>query len=102
MAFRAVQAATMHHNTPIATLVDSAVRGRESAWQEIVTRFSPLVRAVCRGCGIYGDDAEDVAGSVWLRLVAKLRTIREPKALPVWLRTKVRHECLMLLRHKNR
>lgn len=47
-------------------------------------------------------DAEDVAGSVWLRLVTSLTSLREPEALPGWLRTTVRNECLMLLRHRNR
>jgi len=92
----------MHYDSPVAPLLESAARGTESAWQEIVARYSPLVLAVCRDYGLSGVDIEDVAGSVWLRLVANVSRIREPEALPGWLRTTVRHECLMLLRHKNR
>ena len=82
--------------------MERAARGTESAWQEIVARYSPLVLAVCRDYGLRGVDVEDVAGSVWLLLVANVSRIREPEALPGWLRTTIRHECLMLLRHKNR
>jgi RNA polymerase sigma factor (sigma-70 family) len=92
----------MHHDSPVAPLLESAARGTESAWQKIVERYTPLVGSVCRGHGIRGADAEDVAGSVWLRLVANLAGIREPEALPGWLRTTTRHECLMLLRHHSR
>jgi RNA polymerase sigma factor (sigma-70 family) len=92
----------MHYDSPVPPLLESAARGSESAWQEIVTRYSPLVLAVCRDYGLSGVDIEDIAGSVWLRLVANVSRIREPAALPGWLRTTVRHECLMLLRHKKR
>jgi len=83
-------------------LLENAAGGNESAWREIIDRFSPLVVTICRGYGITGPDAEDVAGSVWLRLVTKLGTIREPDALPGWLRTTVRNECRTLLRHTSR
>jgi RNA polymerase sigma factor (sigma-70 family) len=92
----------VNHDSPAAQLLDSAARGMESAWREIVKRFSPLIYAVCLRNGISGADAQDVAGAVWLRLLTNLANIREPNALPGWLSTTARNECLMLLRHKNR
>lgn len=92
----------MYHDSPVTPLVHSAANGSESAWREIVDRYAPLVFAVCRRCGINGADADDVCASVWLQLVKKLDSIREPEALPGWLRTTARRESLMLLRHKNR
>jgi RNA polymerase sigma factor (sigma-70 family) len=92
----------MHHDSPVAPLLESAARGTETAWQKIVERYTPLVVSVCHGHGIRGADADDVGGSVWLRLVANLAGIREPEALPGWLRTTTRHECLTLLRHRSR
>lgn len=100
MAWRNREA--MFYDSPVAPLLESAAKGTESAWREIVTRYSPLVLAVCRDYGLSGVDIDDVAGSVWLRLVTHVARIREPEALPGWLRTTIRHECLMLLRHKNR
>jgi RNA polymerase sigma factor (sigma-70 family) len=92
----------MFYDSPVTPLLESAARGTESAWQEIIDRYSPLVLSVCRKYGLTGVDIEDVASAVWLRLVANVRRIREPEALPGWLRTTIRRECLMLLRHKNR
>lgn len=92
----------MDHDSPVTPLLESAAHGSESAWREIVGRYAPLVSATCRRYRLTEADAEDVCGSVWLRLVAGMKTIREPEALPGWLQTTTRHECLILLRHKNR
>jgi RNA polymerase sigma factor (sigma-70 family) len=83
-------------------LRDQAADGTESAWQEIVRRYSPLVLSVCHRYGVVGADADDIGGTVWLRLVVNLVRIREPEALPGWLSTTVRNECLTLLRNRNR
>jgi RNA polymerase sigma factor (sigma-70 family) len=59
------------------------------------------VLSVIRRHRLQGDDAEDVVQTVWLRLIEKLGTIREPEALPGWIVTTARHECLHLIRaHK--
>jgi RNA polymerase sigma factor (sigma-70 family) len=92
----------MDHDSPTGVLLECALRGMQSAWQEIIESFSPLIFAVCHRYGISGADTQDVAGAVWLRLVANVATIREPKALPGWLQTTTRNECRMLLRQKNR
>lgn len=84
------------------TLWESATRGEESAWTEIVRRYTPLVVGVCRRCRVFGVDAEDVAGTVWLQLVSARAGIREPEALPGWLVTTTRRECVALLRDKQR
>ncbi|GAB3894134.1 sigma-70 family RNA polymerase sigma factor [Kibdelosporangium lantanae] len=81
---------------------ESATRGEESAWAEIVRRYTPLLSGVCRRCHVFGVDAEDVAGTVWLQLVAARAGIREPEALPGWLVTTTRRECVALLRDKQR
>jgi RNA polymerase sigma factor (sigma-70 family) len=91
----------MPYGSPVTILLEKAAQGVESAWQEIVDRYSPLVCTVCRRHGIVGTDAEDVHGNVWLRLVANVIRIREPKALPSWLMTTTRHECLKLLRDRQ-
>jgi RNA polymerase sigma factor (sigma-70 family) len=92
----------MRFNSPVATLLENAARGAESAWREIVERYSPLVFSVCRNHGLTGADADDVCGHVWLCLVANLSRIREAEALPGWLATTTRHECVRLLRDKQR
>jgi hypothetical protein len=34
---------TLRHDAPVVTLVESAARGDEFAWNEIIRRYSPLV-----------------------------------------------------------
>jgi RNA polymerase sigma factor (sigma-70 family) len=92
----------MLNNPPVAPLLENAARGVESAWRELVKRYSPLLIAVCHRYRISDADAQDVAASVWLRLVTSLPSIRDPDALPGWLQTTARRECLMLLRHSTR
>lgn len=75
-------------------LVAAAACGRADAWVLLVRRFAPLVQAVCRQCGLPRHDAEDVAQTVWLRLVEHLGRVREPRALPGWIRVTTRHEAL--------
>lgn len=75
-------------------LVAAAARGRADAWVLLVRRFAPLVQAVCRQCGLSRTDAEDVAQTVWLRLVEHLGQVREPRALPGWIRVTTRHESM--------
>lgn len=92
----------MLYDSPVTVLLERAAQGVESAWSEIFNRYSPLVYSVCRRHGIVGTDADDVSGSVWLGLVASMVRIREPEALPSWLVTTARRECLKLLRDRQR
>lgn len=92
----------MNQDSPATQLLECAAHGMESAWREIVDRFSPLVLTVCRRYGISGVDIQDVAGEVWLRLLTKMSTIQDPNALPGWLLTTTRNECLALLRTTSR
>ncbi len=78
----------------IVDLVAAANRGDEAAWVEILDRYSPLLVSVIRRFGLGAAHTEDVAATVWLRLVEHLGRIREPQALPKWLIQTARNECL--------
>jgi RNA polymerase sigma factor (sigma-70 family) len=82
--------------------VERAQRGDKTAWDAIVDRYAPLVWAACQRHGLRGADAEDVGAGVWLRLVENLDTLRQPAALPGWLATTARRECLQALTARNR
>jgi RNA polymerase sigma factor (sigma-70 family) len=94
--------ATVRDDPAVVRLVERARVGDSGAWDQLVQRYAPLVWSVCRHYGLAGADADDVAAGVWLRLVERLDTIREPAALPGWLKTTAQRECLHLLRAKNR
>src|SRR3984885_1730711 len=78
----------------VIALVAHAVQGDPVAWNEIVERYAPLVWSICGRFQLSGRDREDVAQNVWLLLVEQLAKLREPAALPGWLATTTRRECL--------
>ena len=78
-------------------VVTRAVGGDQAAWNEIVTRYVPLVWSVCSRFQLSTSELEDVAQNVWLQLVQQLGALREPAALPGWLATTTRRECLRLV-----
>jgi RNA polymerase sigma factor (sigma-70 family) len=79
-------------------LVAGARRGERHAWNALVERYRPLVRAVAAGYRLNARDLEDVDQTVWLRLVENLDRIREPRALPKWLITTAANESRRLTR----
>ncbi|WP_246148631.1 RNA polymerase sigma factor [Nonomuraea turkmeniaca] len=86
----------MHRDT--AELVHAAAGGDRSAWDELESRFGPLMWAVARACGLGPADAADVVQGAWLRLLQHLESIKDPAAVGGWLATTVRREALLLLR----
>jgi RNA polymerase sigma factor (sigma-70 family) len=84
----------MRNDPVIVDLVRRARRGEQSAWDEIVERFAPLVWGICRRHRLSPADADDVGQSLWLGLLEHLDTLRDPAALPGWIATTTRRECL--------
>ena len=88
---------------PLVTdLVTRARNGDELAWDALVERYAPLIWSVCRSYRLARPDAEDVAQGVWLYLVGRLDGIRDPDALPAWLVTTTRRECIRVRRASQR
>jgi RNA polymerase sigma factor (sigma-70 family) len=81
----------------VTELVARARDGDQQAWDELVERYAPLVWSICRRHRLDRADAEDVAQTIWLRLVDQLGRLRDPDALPGWLATTTRRECLQAL-----
>ena len=92
----------MDTTDPLAALVHAAREGRQDAWDAIVDRFLPLVGAIIRRHRLSEADGDDVSQTVWLRLVEHLDALREPEALPGWIRTTTRNECLRVLAARGR
>jgi RNA polymerase sigma factor (sigma-70 family) len=85
----------------VSQLVAAALQGDHTSWNRLVDRYTPLLLSVIRRHRLQGDDAEDVVQTVWLRLVEKLEGIREPEALPGWIITTARNECLHLIKARR-
>lgn len=87
---------------PVADLVAAVRGGDQAAWNRLVDRFAPLVVSVCRKFSLDAHDRDDVAAGVWLRVLERIDTLREPAALPGWIATTTRNECLAVLRAQRR
>jgi RNA polymerase sigma factor (sigma-70 family) len=88
-------------NPVIIDLVTRAANGEKHAWDALVERFIPLIWSICRKYRLADADAKDVGQNVWLQLVDQLDKIRDPAALPGWLATVTRRECLRVLGAKQ-
>jgi len=84
-------------DTTVSDLVARAKAGDRQAWDALVERYAPLIWSICRRHRLGRADADDVGQSVWLRLVDQLDRVRDPAALPGWLATTARRECLRVL-----
>jgi RNA polymerase sigma factor (sigma-70 family) len=89
-------------DNPVTLLVAAARDGDTEAWNSLVDRYAGLVMSICRRYRLGDSDAADVSQTVWLRLVESLGSLRDPEALPGWLATTARRECLGVLRGSRR
>jgi RNA polymerase sigma factor (sigma-70 family) len=87
---------------PIVSLVTAAAGGDQQAWRELVVRYSPLLVSVIRRFRLSASETEDIAQTVWLRLVEYLGSLREPEALPMWIITTGRRETIRYLSSQHR
>ncbi|MBW0130355.1 sigma-70 family RNA polymerase sigma factor [Pseudonocardia oceani] len=99
-----MQTTTIEQDTEQDTtdLVRAAAAGVPGAWDELVRRYTPLLRSRTRGFRLQEADALDVAQATWLRLAENLHRIHTPEHLAGWLATVVSRECIRLLRHGSR
>ena len=92
----------MESGPTVTELVEAAVRGDQASWAGLVERYTPLLLSVLRGYRLGEDDLRDVAQTVWLRLVEHLGSLREPRALPMWIITTAKHESVRVLKARAR
>jgi RNA polymerase sigma factor (sigma-70 family) len=93
-------AGSVRDDPAVIDLVTRARNGDRRAWEVLVERYAPLIWSICRRHRLDAD-AEDLGQIVWLQLVDQLDKIRDPAALPGWLATVTRRECLRLLRARD-
>src|SRR5688572_17859932 len=86
----------------LAALVRAAAAGDSRAWDRIVDDYASLVWSVGRSFRLGDADLADVSQTVWLRLVERLGTLRDRAALPGWLYSTTRRECLAVLGRSRR
>lgn len=92
----------MRDDPLVITLVARVREGDQGAWNELVERYAPLAWSICTRYQLSRQDIDDVGQNVWLLLVEQIHNLREPAALPGWLATTTRRECLRILRARRR
>jgi RNA polymerase sigma factor (sigma-70 family) len=76
-----------------AALVRCCVEGDEAALATLVHRYQRLVYSIPFRYGLRPEVAADVFQAVWLRLIEKLPTIKDPQKVASWLITTTVREC---------
>jgi RNA polymerase sigma factor (sigma-70 family) len=92
----------MRDDPSVIALVARVGDGDQAAWNELIERYSPLVWSICARYQLNRQDIDDVGQTVWLLLVEQIGNLREPAALPGWLATTTKRECLRILRAARR
>src|SRR5512133_2446089 len=69
----------------LSRLVPAARNGDADAWEALVARFTPAIRAVVGGFRLSPADAEDVVQATWAAALAHIGRIRQPEAIGGWL-----------------
>jgi RNA polymerase sigma factor (sigma-70 family) len=88
----------MHDDLCVADLVTRARNGDQQAWNALVEGYAPLIWSICRQYRLGRADAEDAGQRIWLQFINNLGAIRDPAALPGWLATTTRRECIRVVR----
>ena len=92
----------MRDDPYVIALVARATAGDQTAWDEVVERYAPLVWRIGVRYRLSADDIADVGQKVWMLLVEKIGSLREPAALPGWLARTTQRECLRVLGEARR
>lgn len=71
-------------------LIAACLQDEAEAWDELVARYERLVYTIPLRYGLPRSEADDVFQTVWITLLEKLPTLREPERLSSWLVTTAR------------
>ena len=77
-----------------AELVRRAAAGDELAWRQLIDGLGPLLHRVSSDYRLGEAEAADAVATVWLKLVENIGSLRDGNAVPGWLMTTLRRECL--------
>jgi RNA polymerase sigma-70 factor (ECF subfamily) len=91
-----------YEQTPELDLARLALQGDESAFEEIVRRFSPRVFRIASHFFRRRELAEEAAQEVFLQAYSQLRSFEFRGSLEGWLARIATNVCINLLRHTKR
>lgn len=86
----------------LGELLTRGAAGDQQAWAELTERLMPAIWGVVRSFGLSRDQSEDLSQTVWLRLIDRHDTIRDPERVAGWVLSTARNEALAMIRKGNR
>ena len=86
----------------LVELVAAARAGDPQAWSSLVTRFTPMLRAVARDYRLSPADVDDVVQTTWVAAFTHLAQVREPEAVSGWLCVTARRQALRTIKSRQR
>jgi RNA polymerase sigma factor (sigma-70 family) len=86
----------------LVELVHAAVQNDAHAWESLVARFSPALRATARSYRLSPCDVEDVVQAAWASALTHIGSLREPEAISGWITVIARREALRTLEQRRR
>ena len=78
----------------LTTLYAATAAGDKAAFTTLFDELKGLVSWAIRNVGVYGPDADDIFQITWTKFFEHLGRHRDPRALPGWLVTVARNECI--------
>lgn len=78
--------------TGLAELLSRCIDGNQQAWDELVERYSRLVFSIALKSGLTASDADDVMQNVFITVLRRLDSLRDPERFSSWLITTTRRE----------
>jgi RNA polymerase sigma factor (sigma-70 family) len=86
----------------VARLVRRAAAGESRAWDELVSQFTPRMRAAARGFRLSRTDVDDVVQAAWLAAFQHINRLEKPESIGSWLLVTVRRAALRSLQRNAR
>ena len=85
----------------LAALVRAARSGDSHAWESLLARFSPMLRAVAHDYRLQAADIDDVVQATWEAAVTHIAQLREAEAIGGWLSVIARRQAIRTLRSRS-
>lgn len=83
-------------------LVRECLSGNEDAWSALIDKYKALIYSIPIKYRMQPQESADIFQAVCIELLARMPSLRKPKALPAWLIQVTHHECYRWKRQQQR
>ncbi|NQV31818.1 MAG: sigma-70 family RNA polymerase sigma factor [Phycisphaeraceae bacterium] len=91
----------METNEPLDNLIRRCQRGEQQAFEAVFVQYQPRLRFYVRRLASSFDHTDDLLQDIWVKVIRKVKTLREPKAFTAWLYKIARNEVISKARLKD-